>query len=223
MTSRDNTQSPAAAAARKRRIELRNQQRNASITSDGGDDSLSETENKRPRVEDEPEVDPVPSDPKPSLTGIKLQHRYDPGVKMTREELKVWRKEARRVRNRESAAASRERNRERIAELEVEVDVLNSKYAAALQRIIQLEAAATNDSFTPMILRQDLKEMAASSVGDLRPTSPQNVVMEPMTVSPPLSPMNTMNRISRLDLCAEDSILKYHHIIEQISRPAVSI
>ena len=220
MTSSES-KSPAAAAARKRRIELRNHQRSASTFNMEGGDSVSEhsERNKKPRLLEENDIDPVTSEPRPSITGIKLQHRYDPGVKMNREELKAWRKEARRVRNRESAAASRERNRERITELEGEVDVLHSKYAAALQRIIQLEAAASNDSFTPAILRQDLQEVA--STGTLRPSSPY--LAEPNPVSPPMSPSHAVNAISPLDLCAGEFNQKYHHIIEQISRPAVSI
>lgn len=211
MKSNDST-SPSATAARKRRIELRNQQRSGNV-SDG-----SESENKKPRLE-ELEIDPVTSKPKPLITGIKRQHRYDPGVKMNRDELKAWRKEARRVRNRESAAASRKRNRERITELEGEVDVLHSKYAAALQRIIQLEAASSNDSFTPEILRQDLEEVATT--GALRPCGPS--IADPKTVSPPMSPLTTMRPVSHFDLCSEESGQKYHHIMEQISRPAVSI
>jgi hypothetical protein len=213
MTSSD-CKNPAA-AARKRRIELRNHQRSACTSDDvGGSDS----ESKKPRIED-PEVDPVTSKPKPSITGFKLQHRYDPGVKMNREELKAWRKEARRVRNRESAAASRERNRERITELEGEVEILLSKYAAALKRIIQLEATSSNDSFTPAILRQDLLDVASNRT--FRASSSN--LADPNTVSPPLSPSSAMTCISHLDLCADESSQKYHHIMEQISRPAVSI
>ena len=63
---------------------------------------------------------------------------------MTRDELKAWRKEARRVRNRESAAASRKRNRERIDELESEVDALKTKYAAALSMAIATRPAMKN-------------------------------------------------------------------------------
>merc|ERR1712137_959697 len=77
---------------------------------------------------------------KPHITGIKKQSRYDPGVSMTREELKAWRKEARRVRNRESAAASRKKNKERITELETEVEALQTKYAAALKLLLHRES-----------------------------------------------------------------------------------
>jgi vacuolar-type H+-ATPase subunit E/Vma4 len=75
----------------------------------------------------------------PHKTGIKRNARYDPGVAMTREELVEWRKEARRVRNRESAAESRQRTRSRIEALEAKLELLESKYAAALERISDLE------------------------------------------------------------------------------------
>jgi len=212
MTASNNT-SPSAAAARKRRIELRNMQRS------GKDDDSCASDAKRPRLDDEElQVDPVTSKPKPHITGIKRQHRYDPGVKMTRQELKEWRKEARRVRNRESAAASRKRNRERITELESEVAALNSKYAAALKRIIELEAGSTSDSFTPLNLRQDIQELTN---GNFRPSSP---VDEPIkTVSPPMSPATTMRRVSDLDLNEQVVDQKHHHIMDMISRPAVPI
>eukprot|EP00536_Pseudo-nitzschia_multiseries_P005584 jgi/Psemu1/113350/gw1.107.56.1 len=58
---------------------------------------------------------------------------------MTKDELKAWRKEARRVRNRESAAASRKKNRESIEMLEVKVQGIQSKYDAALRYIMNLE------------------------------------------------------------------------------------
>lgn len=109
---------------------------------------------------------------KPHITGIKKQSRYDPGVPMNRDQLKAWRKEARRVRNRESAAASRQRNRERISELEVEVDDIKTRYTAALKLIISLEdhrkrmlCDVNNDSFTPAILRQDLMNLKQEQDG----------------------------------------------------------
>jgi hypothetical protein len=146
-------------------------------------------ESKRGRVldDDEPEVaDPVSSLLKPHITGIKKQSRYDPGVPMTRDQLKSWRKEARRVRNRESAAASRTKNRELVSELETEVNGLKAKYAAALKMIIDLEASrAMSDcaSFTPpALLRQDLTDLQRSS----RPSSPNAAHVQ--TVSPPQSP-----------------------------------
>ena len=69
----------------------------------------------------------------------RTQIRYDPDVPMSKEQLAAWRREARRVRNRESAAASRQRIRNRITELETEVDEYKSKYHAALERLKELE------------------------------------------------------------------------------------
>lgn len=72
----------------------------------------------------------------------KTQVRYDPEVPMTKEQLAAWRKEARRVRNRESAAASRQRIRDRITELEGEVGQWKQKYSMAMERLQQLEGVA---------------------------------------------------------------------------------
>jgi len=69
----------------------------------------------------------------------KAQIRYDPEVPMSKEQLAAWRREARRVRNRESAAASRARIRSRITELEEEVGEWKTKYAQALERLQNLE------------------------------------------------------------------------------------
>ncbi|KAL3923882.1 MAG: hypothetical protein SGILL_001392, partial [Bacillariaceae sp.] len=167
-------------AARKRRIAVRNSKR---CPSPG-----EPPEAKRLRVEEHEDdvlAEPVTSKPKPHITGIKKQSRYDPGVPMNREELKAWRKEARRVRNRESAAASRKKNREQVTELQEEVDSLKTKYAAALKLIIDLEASRSlNDCATftpPSLLRQDLME--AQGTSSSRPSSPGAP-----TVSPPLSP-----------------------------------
>lgn len=69
----------------------------------------------------------------------KTQIRYDPETPMDKDQLAAWRREARRVRNRESAAASRQRIRDRINELETEVDEWKSKYSEAVNRLAQLE------------------------------------------------------------------------------------
>lgn len=210
------TEVSAAALARKRRIELRNMQRSSSFSEDSESSSCSDW--KRARV-DEADVDLVTSKPKPSITGIKRQHRYDPGVSMTREELKAWRKEARRVRNRESAAASRKRNRERITELESEVDVLKTKYSAALKRILDLEAGSSvGDIFTPKILRQDLANLSSPLFGP-RPSTPQLDVIK--TVSPPASPTASYE-MTAPEQHLENVNRKYQHIMEMISRPVVS-
>ena len=65
----------------------------------------------------------------------KQQIQYNPDISMSKEQLTAWRREMRRVRNRESAAASRAKVRDRITELETEVDVWKKRYQAALERM----------------------------------------------------------------------------------------
>jgi predicted nucleic acid-binding Zn-ribbon protein len=72
----------------------------------------------------------------------KTMNTYEPDVEMTKEQLTAWRREARRVRNRESAAASRMKTKNRITELEKEVNDYKSKYEAALQKLAEYEAEA---------------------------------------------------------------------------------
>lgn len=79
----------------------------------------------------------------------KSQIRYDPAVPMNKEELANWRREHRRVRNRESAAASRQRIRTRISELEGEVTQWKEKYYAAVQRLNNLRGATGQDAQQP--------------------------------------------------------------------------
>lgn len=187
-----------AAQARKRRIAARNLNRPT--------DEASPSESKRPRVEesdddDSSDLDLVMStdangNPKPHITGIKKQSRYDPGVPMTREELKNWRKEARRVRNRESAAASRKKNKERITELEMEVETIKTKYAAALELLLQGEDGQRSLAFCPAVLRQDLMEAALHQEDrNARSASPLVIAdaCAVASVSPPLSPMIPKN------------------------------
>lgn len=78
-------------------------------------------------------------------TDKKTQIRYDPEIPMTKEQLAVWRREARRVRNRESAAASRQRIRSRITELEDEIEGWKSKYSQAMERLEQLKQVETSE------------------------------------------------------------------------------
>ena len=68
----------------------------------------------------------------------KTQVCYEPSVPMPKDQLAAWRREARKVRNRESAAASRQRTRSRIAELEDEVTDWKDKYNTTLGRLQEL-------------------------------------------------------------------------------------
>jgi chromosome segregation ATPase len=120
-----------------------------------------EQSGKRPKIEesysdnDDDDESCATSLKKPSIRGIKRQARYEPGVPMTREQLAAWRKEARRVRNRESAAASRKKTRERIDQLEDELAELQRKYEVALKRIVVLEGQG-QDQGAPEMISQDL-------------------------------------------------------------------
>ena len=75
----------------------------------------------------------------------KTQIRYDPEIPMDKDQLAAWRREARRVRNRESAAASRQRIRSRIDELEDEVDQWKVKYQQAIERLASLQQSINAD------------------------------------------------------------------------------
>ena len=106
----------------------------ASITSDASDDDNNDPSGPSIKRDiDESEE-----------TDKKTQIRYDPEVPMSKEQLAVWRREARRVRNRESAAASRQRIRSRITELEDEIEGWKSKYSQAMERLDQLKQVEGN-------------------------------------------------------------------------------
>ena len=158
-----------------------------------------EDTNKRIRLEDYSDSESsISSEPKPATTlskdalakipGVKKQARYVPAVPMTKEELTLWRKEARRVRNRESAAASRQKTQKRITELEDEVGTLTMKYEAALRRIVELEAAAvagnSSNAWKPSKKVPQHEQTVEASSPVLRATH---------TVSPPLSPRDSFS------------------------------
>lgn len=145
-----------AAEARKRRKEIIQSQRSenelmmtpSSEDREPSDEPTESAEKKPPKkrkVDDsEGDTNGISGDKK------KTQIRYDPDVPMDKEQLAAWRREARRVRNRESAAASRQRIRNRINELEDEVGDWKAKYAHAMERLqalqqsIEAETAAKN-------------------------------------------------------------------------------
>ena len=69
----------------------------------------------------------------------KIQIQYNPDIPMSKEQLTSWRREMRRVRNRESAAASRRKVRDRIEELEEEVAVWKKRYQEVTARLGKAE------------------------------------------------------------------------------------
>lgn len=74
-----------------------------------------------------------------SLASKKAQITYNPDIAMTKEQLTSWRREMRRVRNRESAAASRRKVRDRIEELEDELAVWKKRYCEVVSRLDQAQ------------------------------------------------------------------------------------
>eukprot|EP00590_Aulacoseira_subarctica_P012494 CAMPEP_0172423858 /NCGR_PEP_ID=MMETSP1064-20121228/17781_1 /TAXON_ID=202472 /ORGANISM="Aulacoseira subarctica , Strain CCAP 1002/5" /LENGTH=239 /DNA_ID=CAMNT_0013165409 /DNA_START=79 /DNA_END=798 /DNA_ORIENTATION=- len=139
------------------------------------------------------------------------QMRYDPEVPMTKDEASAWRREQRRLRNRESAAASRQKTRERITELEGELDEWKLKYSE-LERNYQL------------LLTQQ------PGLVQNRPNDPGPVTVVSPPVSPQVTPMaipgNSPSSTSLSEYHSENQESVYikdrnqQHLIETISRPA---
>jgi len=210
-TENKNKADSKAALARKRRKVKRSKK--------------NEIDDKCIEGEHEQEPDEICStDPKkPHITGIKKHARYDPGVAMTRVQLTAWRKEARRVRNRESAAASRSRTRNKIDELESKLATMEDKYNAALKRISELESRSTklDNKIKPVPSKQEKR------VNDSDEFSPLVLLPDNTSVvSPVLSP-STSAATSPIALDLSDSSCnhqiefgsRYQHI-NMISRPA---
>jgi len=168
----------AALEARQRRMERRRTTTKKFHKDE--DDDEDDDESYQPEYQDSEEEQALPGKkrktPLSQIRGIKKQARYEPEVPMGKEDLAAWRKEARRVRNRESAAASRQKTRSRIEELEGQVDVLQSKYDAALQRIAELEQGRDST----LLLPEPTKVL--STFETIQEDSLPN------QVSPPLSP-----------------------------------
>lgn len=151
--------SSEAAIARKRRIAMRKR----TAIDDG---PIADSSSSSDCVEEVATTVRPLKRKKPHVTGIKKENesRYDPGVSMTKEELKAWRKEARRIRNRESAAASRKKNRVAIDQLETQVEHISAKYAAALKFIIDLQdQQQPSHQLPPASVVQDLEDLRKGS------------------------------------------------------------
>eukprot|EP00978_Attheya_sp_CCMP212_P017626 scaffold47193_cov58-Attheya_sp.AAC.3 len=142
----------SAVLARKRRMEALRKQRFE--LSDSSDSESEPSSNKKAKKYAFPSAvsSPVVSDSSPQKEDSRkykaardTQVRYNPDVPMPKEELAEWRKEARRVRNRESAAASRQKTRSRIDELEGELNEWKAKYVYAMERIRKLENERKRD------------------------------------------------------------------------------
>jgi len=158
---------------------------------------------------------------------VRTQMRYDPDVPMTKEEAAIWRREARRVRNRESAAASRRKIRERIEELESEVELWKSKYEEAIQKLKEKESltvAATQgntavDIISPCASPILSSPITAHSNNSITHQESANSNINSTTCAAPgaLSPNNTHQSTNTSQVVEVNG-----HLIESILRPAES-
>lgn len=88
----------------------------------------------------EPELDENGNPVLYTKSGAKRkQAQYNPEVQMTEKQLTQWRREMRRVRNREAAAASRKKVRDRIDDLENRANKWRSRYEDVINRIGEAE------------------------------------------------------------------------------------
>lgn len=95
--------------------------RKADVVVSSDDESLSKKAKKSP------------------LAGLPQNYYAPPTANMTPERLQAWRKEQRRERNRQSAAASRQQTKARIAELEGEVLKYKTQYEEMKRRMEGME------------------------------------------------------------------------------------
>merc|ERR1719276_218946 len=196
--------------ARKRRKEILTTHRIAKRTKPNEHDhptSITDHSDNDHEVED-------PSS-KQSKSKTKYQNRYEPEVPMTKEEAAEWRREARRKRNRESAAASRNKVRNRITELEDEVKDWGSKYHGLMTRIQRLEEtlqeATPSNNFVPS---QSLNQSLVSPH-----ISPQGLRTLNQDSALPLFPLlnNSQRQVMNGSSTLQGSNNQEHHVIEMTS------
>eukprot|EP00804_Cyclotella_cryptica_P024477 CCRYP_017560-RA/>CCRYP_017560-RA protein AED:0.35 eAED:0.35 QI:0/0/0/1/1/1/2/0/336 len=108
-----------------------------SFNGETSDSSLSGSEsvNATPSLA----IQPIVTVCKSSSGTKRPQMKYDPEVPLSKEETSAWRREQRRKRNRESAAACRKRQRDRISELEIEVSGWKAKFDEAVRKLREIE------------------------------------------------------------------------------------
>lgn len=109
-------------------------------SSNNNDSKLSKRKRKGSSCSDKGESDPLTKVSSMLLKSkSKYQNHYAPVIPLTPEEEAEWRREARRKRNRDSAAASRQKVRSKIQCLEQEVQEWKSKYDALFQKMTAME------------------------------------------------------------------------------------
>lgn len=180
--------------ARKRRMEIlaSTRKRLKEEPQDDNEDDEDEDDENSTRMEEIQNIKPK----------TKYQNRYEPEVPMTKDQAAEWRREARRKRNRESAAASRNKIRNRINELEGEVQDWKERYSTLMQRISdveqrQMQVQPMNQESAPLIL-QPAQGPAGADVNQY--------------VSPCTTPASSINPALALDVDLNASIddLPFH-------------
>jgi hypothetical protein len=155
------------------------------------------------------------------------QKKYEPPKAMNKEDAAAWRREQRRVRNRLSAATSRQKQKDRITELEQEVQGWKNKVDSIFSRIKVLEEASGIDSralvpiVAPDITDIDLAGLAA----DVAASAAANTVISSKFVSPPVSPGPGEISPSSIDAVVDQvlgGVFEQEHSDKMISRHAVS-
>ena len=152
----------------------------------------------------------------------RKQMRYDPDVPMTKEEASAWRREARRVRNRESAAASRRKIRNRIEDLEEEVEKWKLKYENLMK---QLKDKRSDTSIT---LSMNDKTSSQTPEVSLQ-TKPHTIIVpelsssSPEVVSGSEAEIDVVNSIGSTNEFSKEGVAnRTQHLMKTIVRPAES-
>jgi len=243
-----NTTAIPAVVARKRRREILSSQRTSSSTSacTNAQPQVSlESQNNDVETAPLPLTLSPPSTPscpskkqklndKPSATGSQskttskpkaaqkkkanTQMRYDPDVPMTKEEAAAWRREARRVRNRESAAASRQKTRDRIVQLEGEVDMWKRKYEEVMSKLRLAEGSGGGSG--KVTSQQPSSQSWSDSTKDSSFVSPCSSPSRSPELLPSLSSLcpSSLAKTKHRGMVV-DSKENGQHLTEKISRP----
>ena len=171
--------------------------------------------------------------------------KYDPEVPLTKEETSAWRREQRRKRNRESAAACRKRQRDRISELEVQVADWKAKFDEAVRKLGEAEGVdgamvhlgdikakfpEKNRCMLPNNMMDGIKTVISSCVSNdcnmVTPTGSSSNYIPTTSVGgidfPVLQePIKTESAFIETD-SFKSRVEKGQHLSEMITRPAAS-
>jgi predicted ribosome quality control (RQC) complex YloA/Tae2 family protein len=161
----------------------------------------------------------------------KYQNHYEPTAPMTKEEEAKWRLEARKKRNRDSAAASRKKTQSRISELENEVTKWKSKYDLLYQKLNDMEKImnSVRSPFQPQALEQDVHNKFIPISFQKSNESHSLVSPSDSPISHPIDEIHVIpESFSFGSIKQESSLTSYHnsdvvinqHLNEFVSRPA---